>query len=159
MKVILTGSDGSTSIRVRLAPSHQGWLPQDDLPDTGTSPPHTMTANHFINEIMDSDGVSTEVKWRGGPGTFSAFAGYEQAWDGATVRLQFSLTGGTQAVDWADVPGMELSFNQNDAGGFQLGPCLLRVKMEDAGDTTELRVRVVPSYQGWLMDAPIPSTA
>ncbi len=148
LRVVLTGS-GAT-VRIRLAPSTSGWFPQADLPDTGSESPPTFAANHFINEVMDDDGNSTIIKWRGGPGTFAALGD----WDGANVHLEFSFDG----TSWADVPGMELTFDKNDVGGFHLGPCQLRAVMDDAGAETEVRVRVLPAYPGWLMDVAIPDT-
>lgn len=149
LRVVLVNGTGAT-VRVRLAPSTSGWFPQADLPDTGSESHPTFAANHFINEVMDDDGNSTVIKWRGGPGTFAALGD----WDGAIVHLEFSFDGNS----WAEVPGMELTFDKNDVGGFHLGPCQLRAVMDDAGEETEVRVRVLPAYPGWLMDVAIPDT-
>ncbi|MCL4211274.1 MAG: hypothetical protein HRU76_09185 [Phycisphaeraceae bacterium] len=157
LRITLSGAGGGTSVKVRLAPAWQGWFPQEALPDTGASPPHSVVSTHFINEILSADGESISIKWRGGPGTFMAHAvpvASEDAWDGATVRIEFSM----DSNNWVQVPGMELAFNADDAGGFHLGPCQLRAVMDDAGAETEVRVRVLPAYPGWLMDVAIPDT-
>jgi len=110
----------------------------------------------FLNEAMMGDGgvsgtASDTIDWPGGPGVFMSQGTY----NGATFQLQYQVDGSS----WSDVPGAEATHTDNDIGSFQLCPCKLRV-LHTAGDaSTDVHLRIAPSWQGWWNDPnELPST-
>lgn len=82
---------------------------------------------HSINVILEANGSTSVVDWRGGPGILLAQGDFGSG----TLTLEFSIDGGTT---WTPVGDASLT----EGGGwrFDLGACQLRGTLAGATDPT-----------------------
>ena len=95
-------------------------------------------ANAVYSLLDDAAATGSPVRWRGGAGVFSVYAG---AFGGATVALQWSPDDG---VTWlpADQGGDKyVTLTSAGAGGFELGDVLIRANVS-GGSPSGLYARV-----------------
>lgn len=81
------------------------------------------------NLLHNADATGKPENWAGGIGTIWSFGNF----DGCTVALQSSVDGAT----WIDA-GADTTFTAVGNANFQLGPCLLRAQVTNAGVNTSV---------------------
>lgn len=96
--------------------------------------PFTQPEPNVIDETLSADGQSAVIKWSGGVGSFFTQGNFGSG----TAQLQYSVDGKST---WTNVPGSDVTHTAASIGGFQLGPCHLRVDLSGA-TSPSLNVRV-----------------
>lgn len=90
-----------------------------------------------ITAITDSEDTST-VAWAGGEGNISVFG----AFDGASVRIQYSFDSGTSwiSIENDDMEGLNISVTRGF--NFKLPACDIRGWVNNVGASTSLTINI-----------------
>lgn len=89
------------------------------------------------NKTFSADGNSATIAWPGGYGSMLASG----TWGSGTLKLQFTINGGTT---WVDVASISLTANGHKE--FNIGSCHLRMNL--AGATNPAIAARVASFDG-----------
>ncbi|MCK1543276.1 hypothetical protein IVB12_15275 [Bradyrhizobium sp. 179] len=99
--------------------------------DTGrpTSGPNAVSSQASgVFAALAANGSTAAVRWFGGAGSFMVWGTF----GGGTAKLQMSPDAGVTWIDVDRAGDTYVTFTQNGEGGFDLGPCLLRVTLSGA---------------------------
>jgi hypothetical protein len=77
---------------------------------------------------LTASGSSASMRWHGGAGSFMVWG----AFGGGTAKLEMSPDEGTTWIAVDRSGDSYVTFSANGEGGFDLGPCLLRVTLTGA---------------------------